>query len=212
MYALAALRAVREVPFVDLRRQHAAMRAELQTAFDRVVASGRFVLDQEVDGARGRIRRSVRCAPLRRRVVGDGRADTGADRGRGGGGRPGHRPGTHLHRDSPRRPPRRRGPAVLRRGRGDRADRRQIRRRGVHQPHRRRGPRPPVRAGLRHGGGRAVRPAPRAAGHRGRRAGARGPLEGSPGGLVWKRGRLQLLSEQEPRRARRRRRDLHERR
>ena len=50
MYALAALRAVREVPFVDLRRQHAAMRAELQTAFDRVLASGRFVLDEEVRG------------------------------------------------------------------------------------------------------------------------------------------------------------------
>ncbi len=49
MVALAAFRAVREVPFVDLRRQHASMRAELQAGFDRVVADGRFILGPEVE-------------------------------------------------------------------------------------------------------------------------------------------------------------------
>jgi dTDP-4-amino-4,6-dideoxygalactose transaminase len=47
---LAAFRAVREVPFVDLGRQHASMRAELQAAFDRVLAEGRFILGPEVEG------------------------------------------------------------------------------------------------------------------------------------------------------------------
>ncbi len=49
MFAMAAFRAVREVPFVGLRRQHAAMRAELRAAFDRVLAESRFVLGEEVE-------------------------------------------------------------------------------------------------------------------------------------------------------------------
>jgi dTDP-3-amino-3,4,6-trideoxy-alpha-D-glucose transaminase len=49
MYAFTALRAVREVPFVDLGRQHAAMRSELRTAFEHVLADGRFILGPEVE-------------------------------------------------------------------------------------------------------------------------------------------------------------------
>jgi Predicted pyridoxal phosphate-dependent enzyme apparently involved in regulation of cell wall biogenesis len=49
MYALAAFRAAREVPFVDLRRQHAAIAEELRMAFDDVLAEGRFILGREVE-------------------------------------------------------------------------------------------------------------------------------------------------------------------
>jgi dTDP-3-amino-3,4,6-trideoxy-alpha-D-glucose transaminase len=49
MYAFSAFRAVREVPFVDLGRQHGAMRDELRAAFDHVISEGRFILGPEVE-------------------------------------------------------------------------------------------------------------------------------------------------------------------
>jgi dTDP-3-amino-3,4,6-trideoxy-alpha-D-glucose transaminase len=49
MYAFSAFRAAREVPFVDLGRQHAAMRDELRMAFDYALADGRFILGPEVE-------------------------------------------------------------------------------------------------------------------------------------------------------------------
>ena len=192
-----------------------ATRTELHAAFDRVAAAERLHPRRGGRALRGRVRRLLRGRALRRRRVGHGRAHARADGGRRRAGRRGDRAGAHLHRlgrwacmhagATPVFCDVEDGTGLLdpdSRGRADHPAHGRAARRSTSTGRRARWTRstqlaaPPWPARLR---GR--RPGPR-----------RDATADARAGSLGHGGRVLLLSEQEPRRARRRRRDLHGRR
>ena len=192
-----------------VRRSSGAARAAApersSRAFRDVVARGDFILGAAVERFESRVRRLHRDAPRDRRRRPAGRDRAGVARVRGRAGRRGHHAGQHLHRH---------GAGDLAVGAtpvfvdmdaatycidpgGDR--------RGDHLAHQ--GDRAgaslrPAGRSRRGDGGRAT---PQPGRDRGRGAGARRALQGRACRQLRPRRGVQLLSVEEPRRARRRR-------
>ena len=184
----------------------AAQRTELREVLDGVLASGRYVMGRAARRVRGRARRVPRRRPLPRRRERHRRARAGAARRRLRGGRRGRRRG-ELRRlrlggrtqARPARPLRRRRP-------GDALPLGRLARAGAHGGDEGRRRHASLRPRRRDRGDRRALRRPRDRAGRGLRPGRRRAPQRPARRRVRRRGRVQLLPDEEPRRPRRRRR------
>ena len=206
---------VEHVPFVALNREHAELEEELRRRVpQRAAAADRSSSARRSSASRPSGRPRCGAGALRRRRVRHRGAHAAAAAAGIGRGDEVHRPGPHLHRLRPggrargRRPgasatssP---GPGCIDRDAAAAVDR---------PAHRGDPGRPPLRADVRHATRSARSPAAQASRSLEDAAQAHGAEHRrAAGGVARARGRLLVLPEQEPRGARRRRGDLHERR
>ncbi len=164
------------VPFIDLRRAHAELGADLAAAFERVVDSSGFILGEEVErfeeefadycGVGHCVGVASGTAALTLALLASGVRPR----------RRGDRPRAHLHRLGAGRGPRRRHAGVLRRRGRHGPDRRGRRPRRDQRADRGDPRRPPLRPGVRHEDAVRARAGPRPAPARGRRPGPRRDL------------------------------------
>ena len=192
------------IPLVDVKAQYAPLIPQLKDAFADVLESGAFILGPNVKAFEHEAARVPRRAGHHRRRQRDGRDRARARRARHRARRRGHLPGVHVLRHGRVDRAARRDARLRRHRPGDVQPRSRGRRRADHAAHARDHARAPVRPAGAARGARGLR----FAADRGRGAGVRRAGHRAEG----RRVDVQLLSDEEPLRARRRRTDRRDRR